>query len=316
MDRRSFLKSVSAGLFALSIEGESRIMAQAFDNKTRFIAITMDDPNIYHSPLLAPEKRNQAILEHLDSHGIKSGLFVCGERIDSPAGKKLLANWNDAGHLLGNHTYSHPYFHSDKIASDKYISDIKKCDDILVQYPRYSKRFRYPFLKAGNTIQKRDAVRKFLKENGFGHGYITIDTSDWYIDDRMEEKLKVDPKFDTSHYRDFYIRHMLEKAEYYDSLSQKTLGRSVKHTLLMHHNLLNALYLGDLLNALKNNGWTLIDASEAFKDPVFSMEPDIIPAGESIVWSLAKKSGQFDELLHYPAEDGSYEEAKMDILCL
>jgi hypothetical protein len=36
---------------------------------------------------------------------------------------------------------------------------------------------------------------------------------------------------------------MWTRAEYYDALAQKTLGYQVKHTLLMHFNLLNGLFL-------------------------------------------------------------------------
>jgi hypothetical protein len=35
-------------------------------------------------------------------------------------------------------------------------------------------------------------------------------------------------------YRDFYLTHMWERAQYYDDLARKVLGRSVKHTILMH----------------------------------------------------------------------------------
>jgi hypothetical protein len=45
---------------------------------------------------------------------------------------------------------------------------------------------------------------------------------------------------------------------------------------------------------------------------VFASEPMIVPAGESVVWALAKQSGRFDSLLRYPGEDAGYENAKMD----
>jgi len=105
---------------------------------------------------------------------------------------------------------------------------------------------------------------------------------------------------------------MWERSLYYDDLSRKALGRSVKHTILMHYNLLNALFLGDLLDMFQGNGWKLINADEAFKDPVFLSEPKIVPAGESIIWALAKETGQFEKLLRYPGEDSEYEKAKMD----
>lgn len=145
---------------------------------------------------------------------------------------------------------------------------------------------------------------------------MTIDASDWAVDNRLTKRLEKDPAADLKPYRDFYLAHMWERALYYDDLSRKALGRSVKHTILVHFNLLNALFLGDLLDMFKSKSWKLIDAEDAFKDPVFSTEPKIVPAGESIVWALSKETGRFDSLLRYPGEDSQYENAKMDKLQL
>jgi hypothetical protein len=94
------------------------------------------------------------------------------------------------------------------------------------------------------------------------------------------------------------------------------LGREVKHTLLVHFNLLNALFLDDLLRMFESRGWKLIDATEAFKDPVFSRLPDSMPSGQSLVWALAKESGKFEKELRYPGENDTYEKPKMDALGL
>jgi len=60
----------------------------------------------------------------------------------------------------------------------------------------------------------------------------------------------------------------------------------------------------------------VINADEAFRDPVFQREPDIVPAGESLVWALAKETGRYDTLLRYPGEDSRYEDPLMDELGL
>ncbi len=56
------------------------------------------------------------------------------------------------------------------------------------------------------------------------------------------------------------------------------------------------------------------DAEEGFTDPVFSSVPNTAPAGESIIWVLAKESGKYDRLLRCPGEDSDYEKSKMDRL--
>jgi len=126
--------------------------------------------------------------------------------------------------------------------------------------------------------------------------------------------IRENPHADTGPYRDAYLRHLYSRAEYYDGLSHEVLGRSVAHVLLLHHNLINALFLRDVIHMFQDKGWTLIDAETAFKDPVYSLHPDILPAGESVLWALAKQHGVSG--LRYPAEDDVYEKPILDRLGL
>jgi hypothetical protein len=116
--------------------------------------------------------------------------------------------------------------------------------------------------------------------------------------------------------KEYYLNHLWDRATFYDDLSRKVLGRSVKHTLLIHHNVLNQLFLGNVLDMFKSKGWKLIDGESAFNDPVFSAAPNILPAGESIIWALTKETGKFRDILRYPGEDSEYEKPKMDKLGL
>jgi hypothetical protein len=109
---------------------------------------------------------------------------------------------------------------------------------------------------------------------------------------------------------------MWARAEYYDALARRVMRRPVKHTLLVHFNLLNGLFLNDLIEMFKSKGWRPIDAEEAFTDSVFASKPRVLPAGESIVWSLAKEKGTIAKSLRYPAEDGEFENARMNKLGL
>ena len=92
--------------------------------------------------------------------------------------------------------------------------------------------------------------------------------------------------------------------------------RQISHVLLLHYNLAAALFLGELIQYFKDIGWEGIDADKAYKDDFYSQESLNIPAGESLVWALAKESGRFDKVLRYPAEDGEYEKILMDKLGL
>lgn len=278
------------------------------------LSITIDDPNTVSTGNMTWMAKDDAILEALDNYGIKAALFVCGKRIDNAEGKVLLSRWNEKGHMICNHSYSHSYFHSQKISLDVFESDFLRCDSIINNYSGYSRFFRYPYLKEGDTPEKRDGFRKFMSEQNYKNGYVTIDASDWYIDSRAVDTLKANPGLDLTPYKEYYISHIYNRAMFYDSLAVKLTGRHIKHTLLLHHNFINASFLGELLIHFKKNGWELINASDAFNDEVFSQQPDILPAGESLVWAMAKETGMYESMLRYPGEDSEYEETPLNNL--
>ena len=268
----------------------------------------MDDPNTTEYPLMTWQERNDKILETLKKHNLQAALFVCGKRINDAAGSVLLKKWDDAGHLICNHTYSHAYFHSKKISLQDYEDDFLGVDSIIRIYKNFTKLFRFPFLKEGNTIEKRDGFRQFMDSLEYNEGYASIDASDWYIDGEMIKALKENIKTDLTPYKAYYMWHMLTRAKFYDSLSVLLTGRQVTHTILVHHSLLNALFLDDLINMFEKNGWEIANASDAYKDPIFAEKPDILPAGESIIWAMAKQTGKYEDILRYPGEDSEYEE--------
>ena len=300
MNRRQFTKILGLSAAALTMSRP----AGAQPSVTPQISITMDNFNWQNAVYQSAVARNRSILSTLNAHSIKAALFVVGRNVENEEGQQLLDEWNKAGHLIGNHTYSHQNLNSPSMKLETYTADIAKAETLLKTFSRFQKYFRFPMLKEGDTAAKRDGVRTFLSEHGYRVGHVTIDTSDWVITSRLSDRLAKDPSADVKPFRDFYLEHMWDRAQYYDSLARRVLGRPVKHTILMHYNLLNGLVLGDLIEMFKSKGWKFIDASEALADPVFSAKPKVLPAGESIVWALAKANGTIASL-KYPAEDGN-----------
>lgn len=294
----------------------SLILAITYCAEASQVSITMDDPRVDAMPLFSATERNQRILDALRSEKLQATLFVSGQKIDNKDGAALLKTWDEAGHTIANHTYSHLYYHSPKLSADAFIADAFRVEPLISGLKHFEKFFRYPMLKEGDTVEKRDKMRAELVARGYKEGYVTIDASDWYVDERLRARLVADPHADTTLYRNFYLKHLWSRAQYYDGLAKKVCKRDIKHTLLIHHNLLNALFLKDVLKMFKDKGWTLISSTEAYTDPVFNLKPNFLPAGEGIVWAAAKESGNFEKELRYPAEDGEYEKPEMDRLGL
>lgn len=312
MNRRDFTKSLGLSVAALNFAGVPAIASRL---GTQF-SITMDDFYWQNPVHLTASERNDAILGTLDRYKHKAALFVVGRNIEDDEGKELLKPWDKAGHMIGNHTYSHRNFNARETDVREYQQDVLRAEKLLTEFKRFKKFFRFPMLKEGDTLAKRESMRFFLKINRYQNGHVTIDASDWAIDQRLTARLKKNPGANLKPYRDFYLEHMWARSQYYERLSEMVLGRPVKHTLLVHFNLLNGLFLGDLLEMYKGRGWRLVDAEEAFTDPVFASKPNVVPAGESILWSLAKENGKIAMPLRYPGEDAEYENARMDKLRL
>lgn len=278
------------------------------------LAVTIDDFDLAEGPLLSAAQRHAAVLGALERHGVQACGFPKGASVESADARRRLAEWAERGHAIGCHSYAHRYFSGAHPAA--FADDLTRALPLVSGHRTSLPLFRFPYLAEGRTAAGRDAARAALAARGLSNGHVTIDTSDWVVAQRLTERLKRDPRAALAPYRAFYLRHLLDRAHFYDALARDVLGRTVPHTLLLHHNLAAALFLGDALAAFKAAGWRLIDARTAFADPIFRAQPDIAPAGQSLVWQLAKARGGFEPRLRFPGEDERYERPELDRLGL
>lgn len=248
---------------------------------------------------------NQALLSQLDKAHLHTIIYPSLIKLGGSAGLQLLAQWGAQGHAIGNHSERHLNLNKKEVSTADYLEGIAVAERQLQALPGWTARYRFPFLKEGDTRQKRDAVRQRLKERGYQSGAVSIDASDWFYNLRYLAYEKAGNTEGLAQLRKAYIAHLLDRANYYDGLAQQTLGYSPKHVILLHTNKINAATLTDIISAFKAQGWEWIDTQAAYADPLYQQQPDVIPAGESIIWSLAKQKG--NTTLRYPAEDAPYE---------
>jgi peptidoglycan-N-acetylglucosamine deacetylase len=287
--RNSILILIFISFFSGSICPPPEPQAEQSDQPQ--ICITLDDINDLEKPLYSPLKRDSMMRYALRKRQVKAGAFFIGKYLESDQGKRILNAWDNDGHLILNHTYSHPHYDQD-ISFQEFSLDVLKCDYFIKDAKNYKKIFRFPYLEEGDTPKKRDAMRDFLKKNNYQNGYVSVVTTDWWIAAKIEEVLTEDPEADLSKYKNFYLTNVMESAKFYRLLGQKIQGDlPMKHVLLLHHNLLNALFLGDLIDMLRLNGWKVVSAEEAFNDPIYKQTPDIFPSNSSLLSSISIERG-------------------------
>jgi peptidoglycan/xylan/chitin deacetylase (PgdA/CDA1 family) len=132
------------------------------------VAFTFDDaPNMQALPRLTAAQRNAAMLAALAKHKVKAALFVtAGYGADQPPGNALVRAWGEAGHVIGNHTMTHPDLNSEAVSLAQYQKEILDCDAIIRPMPGYRKWYRFTFLREGKTPEKRDGMRQFPAQQG------------------------------------------------------------------------------------------------------------------------------------------------------
>src|SRR4051812_15438997 len=74
------------------------------------VAITIDDFRLDDSPSLTATEKDDKILAALKEKGVHAALFVVGSELERPFSRSRLSRWDRAGHLIGNHSYTHPNF--------------------------------------------------------------------------------------------------------------------------------------------------------------------------------------------------------------
>ncbi|HJV37959.1 MAG TPA: polysaccharide deacetylase family protein [Geothrix sp.] len=291
--------SCSFRIFGLALALTPAAMAQT-------VAFTFDDgPKLEATPRLNPAQRNAALLAALKQHQVQAALFVTlGNGADRPEGLSLARAWGEAGHLIGNHTVTHPDLDAAATTLASYEGEIQSCDRVIRTLPGYRPWFRFTFLREGNTPEKRDGMRAFLQATGYRNAYVSLDTSDWRLDEAMRKHLARHPDADLAPFRTAYLAHLRQRSEAYRDLSRKLFGRDIPQVMLLHHNLINALFLGDALQQFKAMGWTFVSPETAFQDFIYTLTPQRPAPGQSLLLSAARSLGYRPEGWERLVDDG------------
>ncbi|WOE31834.1 MULTISPECIES: polysaccharide deacetylase family protein [unclassified Acinetobacter] len=268
------------------------------------LALSFDDGL---DPLTYPAAQhvNHTILQTLKQNKIHAIIYPSISKIGSTEGLNLISEWGKQGHRIGNHGNLHLNLNKNEVNLSDYLNDMQHAHQVFSALEGFVPRYRFPFLKEGNTLEKRQGVRTWLSTHHYQSGAVSIDASDWYYNQLFLKYQQENDQARLEKLKRAYIFHLLDRAKYYDHLALQTLGRSPKHVLLLHVRAINAAWLEDIIYSFQKDGWQFIDSDTAYQDTIYHIQPNLLPAGESIIWSIAQIYGVKN--LRYPAEDAPYE---------
>lgn len=258
------------------------------------IALTFDDAPRQRGAFFTPDERTRRLIAGLRKGRVtQAAFFVVPGNIgknDGVGGEARIAAYVRAGHVIANHSFTHPAL-TDVSAAD-YVANIDRAEEWLRDRPGRRPWFRFPYLNEGRADKvKRDAVRAALAARGLRNGYVTADGADWNMEGLTEAAVKAGKPIDMKALRALYLETMVGAADYNDKLARQVLGRAPAQVLLLHETDLAALYIADLAKALRKNGWTIVTADEAYADPLHERQPDVPSMQGTLTEALAWEKG-------------------------
>lgn len=217
------------------------------------------------------KERVRVYADKLAKLNIQAAFFCIGEQMDSAEGRECL-NLLPQSQLIANHTYHHKHL-SEQTVED-FTEELFVTADLMEERANYRRWFRFPYLdygdrsNLGGSDRKRTAAFLALRNAGYQHGYITINTFDWYVDYHLKQTLKSGQKINWDNLRAAYLALLEEWIDDYHSCWSCVLKRPFVHVLLLHQNDLNAIFLEDIVEMIKGKDWVIVSPDKAFRRPI------------------------------------------------
>jgi peptidoglycan-N-acetylglucosamine deacetylase len=260
------------------------------------VAVTVDDLPAHGPPL--PGVSRLTVVERLLAafaahklpavHGFVNGKLVD----DDPALEVVLRRWVDAGQALGNHSWSHPALNSTSLKA--YLADIRRGEGIIARVApgQAWKVFRYPFLQKGDTVQKRDGVRRFLAHEGYTVAEVTIDADDWAYNPPYVRCTARGDEASLATLRRSFIHEHVEELRRVRAITRRLAGRDVPQVLLIHAGVADADVIEALLTAFEAEGARWVPLRTALADPFYAPARHApVKSGSSLPYVLARERG-------------------------
>ena len=236
--------------------------------------------------------------------------FVNGYKVAlQPKWLRILQMWHDAGEPLGNHTWSHPEL--DVSTVGEYETEIAENEPILKQVDPGGDWhwFRFPYLEEGDTVEKREAIRGYLKVHGYRTAEVSMDFQDYMWNDPYQRCMDKHRYADVAWLHDSYLQAADQSIAVYRTLSQRVYGHDIPYVLLMHLGAFDAKMLPELIALFRQRGFEFVTLEQAQADPAYSVDAAVPMKGGGLLEEYLATQN------HVGFPDNVKPERKLDRLC-
>jgi peptidoglycan/xylan/chitin deacetylase (PgdA/CDA1 family) len=237
------------------------------------MAITFDDLPA-HGPLPPGGTRMEVISKIIaalrEAHLPPVYGFVNEARVEEqPADAAVLQAWHAAGNPLANHTWSHMNLNQHTL--EEYEQEVVRDEPVLAAAMKDEdwRWFRFPYLAEGDTPEKKNGFRNFLRERGYKIASVTMSFGD-YLWNEPYARCKAKGNTTGIEMLEYsYLDAADEDADYFRSMSHTLYQRDIPYVLLMHVGAFDAEMLPRLLQLYRDKGFEFITLPEAERDEFY-----------------------------------------------
>ena len=242
------------------------------------VAITFDDLPL-NGDLPVGVSRVEIVRDTLDvlkkRHVPAAYGFVNGKKLEGNAdAAEALKLWA-ASEPVGNHTYSHMDLNTSPAdAFEREIAENEPVLELVARKDASWRWLRYPFLREGDTIEKRRAVRAYLQAHQYRLAQVTLDWEDYAWNSAYAHCVGKNDAKSIAWLRSSYVETASAYLDLGREMAKLVYGHDINHVLLLHLGAFSSTILPDVLDLLQKKGFQLVTLEEAQRDPAYETDPD------------------------------------------
>jgi peptidoglycan/xylan/chitin deacetylase (PgdA/CDA1 family) len=201
--------------------------------------------------------------------------FINAKKLEgSPDGAEALKLWA-AAEPVGNHTYAHMDLEQNTAeAFEREIEENEPTLELLQSKDTWH-WLRYPYLHEGDTVEKRRAVRAYLKAHGYRIAQVSLDWEDYLWNFAYARCVAKNDTKSMEWLRSSYLSTASTFLDLGREQAKLIYGHEIDYVLLMHLGAYSSTILPDALDLLKKKGFKLVTLEEAESDAAYDGDPDV-----------------------------------------
>ena len=226
------------------------------------------------------------------------------ENTDAAEALKL---WADA-EPVGNHTYGHMDLNANPAeAFEREIEEDEPVLELVAAKDANWHWLRYPFLREGDTVEKRRVVRAFLEAHHYRVAQVTLDWEDYLWNSAYARCVAKNDAKSIAWLRSSYLDTESAYLELGREMAKLVFGHDINHVLLLHLGAFSSTILPEALGLLEKKGFKLVTLEEAESDPAYGIDPD---AGSKYGGTLLEEWMEARKIKYPAVKEKPYKELK------